>query len=180
MKRASPLLSSSRTELLEDPVLVGTVVKAHGLKGEVVVIPQTDDRTRFARGRSVHTSDGRVLTVKSNTPGEKGWLIAFSEIRDRSRAQELVGLDLLIDSHNRRTLEPNEFWPDQLIGLEVRERSGQEVGRVANVDDSLDQARLVIATPKGEVEVPFVDQLVPEIDLAAGYLVIAAIPGLLD
>ena len=180
MKRASPPPSSSRTDLLADPVLVGTVVKAHGLKGEVVVIPQTDDRTRFARGRSMHTSDGRALTVRGNTPGEKGWLVAFEEIGDRSRAQELVGLDLLIDSPDRRPLEPNEFWPDQLIGLEVRELSGQHIGRVTNVDDSLDQARLVISTSTGEVEVPFVDQLVPEVDLAAGYLVIAVIPGLLD
>ena len=51
---------------------------------------------------------------------------------------------------------------------------------MTNVDTSLDQARLVISTSTGEVEVPFVDQLVPEVDLAAGYLVIAVIPGLLD
>ena len=156
------------------------MVKAHGLRGEVVVIPQTDDRARFARGRSVRTSDGRPLTVQSNKPGEKGWLIAFEEVGDRCRAQELVGLDLLIDSHERRSLDLNEFWPDQLVGLEVRELSGQQVGRVTHVDDSLKQARLVISTPTGEVEIPFVDELVPEVDLAAGYLVIAAIPGLLD
>ncbi|HJR88032.1 MAG TPA: ribosome maturation factor RimM [Acidimicrobiia bacterium] len=161
-------------------MLVGTVVKPHGLKGEVVVIPQTDDRARFARGRSVHTSDGRALTVRRNIPGKKGWLISFEEIGDRSLAQELVGLDLLIDSQERRSLAPNEFWPDQLIGLEVREPSGQQVGQVTNVDDSLEQARLVISTPTGEVEVPFVDEFVPEVDLAGGYLVIASIPGLLD
>ena len=165
---------------MQDPVLVGTVVKVHGLGGEVVVVPETDDRARFDRGRSVFTPDGRVLTVKSSNPGEKGWLISFDGIGDRDLAQELVGLDLLIDSRDRRLLASNEFWPDQLIGLEVRDLAGQQIGRVMGVNDSLEQARLVISSSGGEVEVPFVDQLVPHVDLIGGYIVVAGIPGLLD
>jgi 16S rRNA processing protein RimM len=161
-------------------VLVGTVVKAHGLSGDVVVIPETDYEARFTRGRSVYTPDGRALTVKSNKPGEKGWLVSFEEIGDRSLAQALVGHGLLIDSRDRRSLRSNEFWPDQLVGLEVRELSGRGIGRVVGVDDSSEQARLRITTTGGEVEVPFVDELVPEIDLDGGYLVVAPIPGLLD
>ncbi|MGH8958069.1 MAG: ribosome maturation factor RimM [Acidimicrobiia bacterium] len=165
---------------LADPVLVGTVVKAHGLGGEVVVIPETDDQSRFARGRFVYTRDGRALTVRDNKPGARGWLVAFDEIGDRNLAEELVGLELLIDSRHRRSLGTNEFWPDQLIGLEVRDLSGRSIGRVSNVDDSLDQARLLISTPGREVEVPFVDELVPEVELEQGYLVLAPIPGLFD
>jgi 16S rRNA processing protein RimM len=156
------------------------VVKAHGLSGEVVVIPQTDYEARFIGGRSVYTPDGRILTVKRNKPGEKGWLISFEEISDRNMAQALVGLGLLIDARDRRSLRSNEFWPDQLIGLEVREPSGQGIGRVGGVDDSSEQARLLITTSRGEVEVPFVDELIPEVDLEGGYLVVAPIPGLLD
>ena len=156
------------------------MVKAHGLGGEVVVIPETDDQSRFARGRVVYSRDGRILTVRSNKPGVRGWLIAFEEIGDRDLAEALVGGELLIDSHDRRSLGSNEFWPDQLIGLEVRDLSGRSIGRVTNVDDSSDQARLLIEIPGSEVEVPFVDDLVPEVELEQGYLVLAPIPGLFD
>lgn len=118
--------------------------------------------------------------MKSHKPGEKGWLVSFEEISDRNMAQALVGHGLLIDARDRRSLGSNEFWPDQLIGLEVREPSGQGIGRVGGVDDSSEQARLLITTTRGEVEVPFVDELVPEVDLEGGYLVVNPIPGLLD
>jgi 16S rRNA processing protein RimM len=156
------------------------VVKAHGLSGEVVVIPETDDQRRFARGRFVYTRDGRLLTVRNNKPGGRGWLVSFEEIGDRERAEALVGLELVIDSRDRRLLGSNEFWPDQLVGLEVRDRAGHLIGQVTNVDDSSDQARLLIAIPGSEVEVPFVDELVPSVELEQGYLVLDPIPGLFD
>lgn len=107
-------------------------------------------------------------------------MVSFLEIADRDGAEDLVGEELIVSSSDRRSLGADEFWPDQLVGLLVRDRSGLEVGRVRDVDDSTPQARLVIATASGDVEVPFVDDLVPEINLDDGYLVVAPIPGLFD
>ncbi len=156
------------------------MVKAHGISGEVVVLPETDYEGRFAQGRPVYTRSGLSLHVRSNKPGATGWLVSFLEIADRDGAEDLVGEELIVSSSDRRSLGADEFWPDQLVGLLVRDRSGLEVGRVRDVDDSTPQARLVIATASGDVEVPFVDDLVPEINLDDGYLVVAPIPGLFD
>ena len=76
--------------------------------------------------------------------------------------------------------DAEEFYDHQLIGLRAITVEGNEVGEVADVRHGAGQDLLVIETAKGEVLVPFVSAIVPEIDLAAGSLTIADRPGLLD
>jgi 16S rRNA processing protein RimM len=67
-----------------------------------------------------------------------------------------------------------------LVGLEARLPNGSVIGPVSAVVVAESQSRLVIVTSEGEREVPFVAELVPEVSVAEGFLVVAAINGLLD
>jgi 16S rRNA processing protein RimM len=84
---------------------------------------------------------------------------------------------LFIEAHERRALRPGEYWPDELIGLEVRDESGSRIGKVVDIDDSTSQPRLVIS---GERMIPLVDELVPEVDIPGGFVIVREIPGLLS
>lgn len=106
-------------------------------------------------------------------------LVKFVEVSDRRSAEELRGAELYIEERQRRPLDSEEFWPDQLEGLEVRTPAGQMVGRVRGVEWSDAQSRLVIETRSGLREVPFVDELVPSVNLPGGYLTLVDLPGLL-
>ena len=117
------------------------------------------------------------LTVRSSIPGERGWLVRFHQVKDRNQAEGLAGVELFVEASERRPLGPDEFWPDLLIGLEVRDLAGNYLGRVRDVDDRTPQARLIITTAGGEVEIPFVSALVPEV--GNGYLVVDPLSGLL-
>ena len=84
-------------------------------------------------------------------------------------ATRLVGAELLIRQEDRRRLASDEYWPDQLVGLAVR-IGPDAVGVVENLVQG-PQDRLVVACSDGAVvEVPFVEPLVPEIDLEGGWL----------
>ena len=96
----------------------------------------------------------------------------FAGIEDRTAAESLRGAVLTIPAAERRDLEEDEFWPDDLVGLEARTPQGRVLGRVSRVVSGAAQDRLVIDTGSGEVEVPFVDPLVPEVDVAGGRVVI--------
>jgi 16S rRNA processing protein RimM len=85
---------------------------------------------------------------------------------------------LFIDASERRPLGEDEYWPDDLIGLAAVSTSGSELGQVDSVIEGAAQFRLVIRGAAGQFEVPFVAELVPEIDLAAGTIVITELPGL--
>src|SRR6202044_248084 len=110
-------------------------------------------------------------------------LIAFAGITDRTAAGELTGTWLSVDSSQLPPPpDPDEFRDHELIGLSVRTSAGQAVGVVTDVLHH-GQDLLVVrrAADQGEEYlIPFVKAIVPEVDVAAGVLVIDPPPGLLD
>lgn len=156
------------------------MVKAHGLRGEVLIFLHTDLSDRFKKGRELATSEGRSLMVASARTAENGLLVRFDEIRDRNDAEALGKTDLFIRGGERRPLGEDEYWPDELIGLEVRDGDGNVLGVVVDVDDTTPQARLVMRTPGGDHLIPLVTALVPTVSMSDGFLVLRPVPGLLD
>lgn len=159
---------------------MGTVVRPHGIRGEVLIYSHSDTADRFRRGQVLFAHTGQDFTVTSCRATANGLIVRFEEIPDRNASEALGKVDLFIDATARRSLGDNEYWPDELIGLEVRDESGVVVGRITDVDDSSPQTRLVVATVAGESLVPLVTELIPEIQLREGFLVLRAVPGLLD
>jgi len=163
-----------------DKVTVGTIGKPHGLDGAVVVHPETDNPDRFKPGASLDTDSGKALIVGRARRSEAILLVTFVGVTDRDAAEALRGLVLTISADDRRNLEDDEFWPEDLVGLEVRDPTGSLIGRVAGIDAEAPQPRLTIATDRGEFVVPLVNALVPEVNVGDGYLVIEPIDGLLE
>lgn len=153
--------------------------RAHGLDGYVVVTPETDDPARFVPGAIFIGPAGEPLTVaRARTNKEGRLLIRFEEVADRSAAEAICGVALLIDEGDRRQLSPDEFWPDQLVGLEARDSEGTRLGTIVAVVEGSAQHRLRVDTGEDIAEVPFVRELVPEVSVEAGYVTIRPIPGL--
>lgn len=148
------------------------------MRGEVTVVPDTDDPDRFVRGAVLTTDDGREVTIRSVKPyRDRGLIVAFEGVVDRPAAERLRGAMLTVTVADRRALGDGEYWPDQLVGLEARSPTGELLGTVTGVDFGTAQDRLVVSTTDGvEVLVPFVDQIVG--DPVAGAVVIDAPTGL--
>ncbi len=144
----------------------------------MVVDSDTDHPGRFAPGAEVDAG-GATLTVASSQATAKGLLVRFEGVADRNAAEGLRGLRLTIADSERRQLEADEFWPDQLLGLEARTPDGSVIGRVTEVIEGVGQHRLSLSTDSGPREIPFVAELVPIVDVAHGYLVVATIEGLI-
>jgi 16S rRNA processing protein RimM len=107
---------------------VGHVVRAHGLRGEVLVELVTDRTDRLAPGASLQT-DGRPLTVSSARPHQGRYLVMFEGVGERSAAEALVGTVLRAHAVD----DPDAVWVHDLIGSVVREPDGTERGRVVSV-----------------------------------------------
>lgn len=167
----------------EARIPVGYVRRAHGINGDVVVRPLTDDPDRFApdRGFSTDEDPPRRLVVDHSQAHKDGLLVGFSGFADRSAAETLQGITLTITAAERRDLEHDEFWPEQLQGLMVIDPSGKHLGRVTGVVLSASQDRLVVDTGDGDlVEVPFVEAMVGDVHPSLGHVVVDPPPGLFD
>ena len=174
-------------------VVVGRIGKPHGIHGELSVEPRTDEPgRRFAVGASLGVQTPRgtappgadrpaTLTVRSTRWHQSRLLIEFEEVGDRTVAEGLRGLVLVthVDA-GEAPEDPEEFYDHQLVGLRVLTTEGQSVGQVAQVIHGAGQDLLAVQAADGrEVLVPFVSQLVPEVDVPGGRLTVVDQPGLL-
>lgn len=162
-------------------VIVGTIGRAHGLRGEVTVRVHSDyPDERFAPGSRLGrgAAGGAPLEVVTSRRQGDVLVVGFRGVSDRSKAETLRGAELWVSVEPGETA-PDEFHDAALIGLAVR-RGGAVLGTVASVTHHPAQDLLVVATDNGERLVPFVAELVPVVDVAAGYVEVADLPGLLE
>ena len=162
---------------MTEQVQVGVIGRAHGLRGDVTVNPSTDDPgLRFAAG-SVLTADPAhrgPLTVSRTRQSGGLLVIGFEEIADRTAAETFRGVRLLVDIDELPgPVDDDDFYDHQLIGLTVVDGSGQVLGEVTDVLHPPAAPVLQVRRPDGSEElVPFVQVIVPTVDLAGGWLVV--------
>ena len=123
----------------------------------------TDVPEVFLAGTELLTGAGGALTVSAARPHKDHLLVAFEEVGDRPTAEAMRNLQLLVEADRRPTLDSDEFWVSDLIGLQAQDPQGSQRGIVAAVIPTDAQDRLVIDTGHDRVEVPFVPEIVPEV-----------------
>jgi 16S rRNA processing protein RimM len=172
--------STDDTEESSPTAKVGYIRRAHGIAGAVIARVLDEELDRFVPGAVMLTDRGPYprLTIESVQAHKDGLLIGFADVVDRNTAERMRGASLLVTE--RRVLDEDEFWPEQLIGLRVVDPAGREIGVVTELISGQAQDRVVVGTGRGEVEVPFVAALFPRVDIALGELVLDAPQGLLD
>ena len=191
-----------------DLLRVARIGRAQGLKGEVTVRLYTDDpEWRFEPGSPLYSADGTTeYVVESSRTMKDRWIIKLEGVKDRTAAEALNGVELYGEPDDPDDMmDADEWYPRDLIGLDAKLAEGNGlglpagllVGSVVDVIDSTAQSLLKIrlASPvqtgtdrDGEpvfektALVPFVDALVPDINLDEEYLTLdppgGLIPGL--
>ncbi|HWB88700.1 MAG TPA: ribosome maturation factor RimM [Acidimicrobiia bacterium] len=165
-RRGSALESSSSTD--QPAVRIGRLGRPHGLDGFLGLYVELEDLGYFEPGSHVLV-EGRECIVRSLRRGKQGYQVMFEEAVTREQAEALRGSSVF--ATQRRLLGDDEFWPSDLVGLEVRPGGGVVVG----VSHGSAQDRLVIERDGRRFEVPFVDELVPVVDPAGGFVEITEI-----
>jgi 16S rRNA processing protein RimM len=164
-------------------IVVGVIGRPHGVRGEVAVELRTDEPgRRFAPGQVLGEEGGtRHFTVRSVRDHSGRLLVRFAELVDRAGAEAARGTLLTTGVEaDEQPEEPGTFYDRQLIGLRATTPDGAEVGSIRSVLHLPAQDVLEIETGAGPRLVPFVEALVPDVDLEAGRLTVVDVGGLLD
>ncbi|RFU84959.1 ribosome maturation factor RimM [Streptomyces triticagri] len=166
-------------------LVVGRIGRAHGIKGELTVEVRTDEpELRLAPGAVLTTDPASAgpLTIEAGRVHSGRLLLRFVGVRDRNAAEALRNT-LLIAEVDPEQLpdEPDEFYDHQLMDLDVVTVDGTEVGRITEISHLPSQDLFIVERPDGgEVLIPFVEEIVTEIDLDEQRAVIDPPPGLID
>ena len=165
-------------------VLVGRVARAHGLRGQVVVNPETDFvAERFRDGAQVWTRvDGqeRLLTIVGARLEGRRPILAFDGFATLEAADALAGAELRVPESTLQALPEGTYYLHQLVGCQVETVEGAAVGEVGRVDGGAGAAVLAVNGAKGEVLVPLVQEICVGIDVAARVIRVRMPDGLLE
>ena len=156
--------------------VVGRLGRPHGLDGFLGLYVDEADVVYFQPGSTV-SIDGSPLVVRAVRRADRGHQVQFENVLTREAAEDIRGSEVHVAE--RRELSEDEYWPEDLLGLEVRGPESGHLGVVSRVVTGTAQDRLVVSRDGSEFEVPFVVDLVPVVDLQAGYLEIVELPGLI-
>ncbi|MFE6224406.1 MULTISPECIES: ribosome maturation factor RimM [unclassified Streptomyces] len=166
-------------------LVVARIGRAHGIRGDVTVEVRTDEpELRLGPGAVLLTDPPSAgpLTVESGKVHSGRLLLRFEGVHDRNAAEALRNT-LLIAEVDPAELpeEEDEYYDHQLVDLDVVLADGTEVGVITEISHLPSQDLLIVERPDGtELMIPFVEQIVTEIDLENQRAVIAPPPGLID
>jgi len=168
----------------EDLVLVGRIARTHGIRGDLLVNPETDfPDERFVEGRVLQLEmPGRSepVTIASVRFHQGRPLVTFAGVDTMDAAEALIGAELKVPEAEIPPLPAGTYYRHDLVGCQVTDTTGQAIGRVTSVDGPMERSRLVIAGPRGEVMVPMVGGICIRVDPAAKVIVVDPPAGLLD
>jgi 16S rRNA processing protein RimM len=162
-----------------DMVLVGAIIGAHGIRGEVKLRSFTEDPSAIAGYSPLETAKGARIEIVRVRPQKDGFLAILKGVTDRNAAEALRGTELFVPRERLPEPEEDEVYVHDLIGLPVDLADGTRLGLVVDVADygAGDLIDVKIEGRKDTVLIPFADQYVLEadgtrlvVDLPEGFL----------
>lgn len=185
---SSPTNGTSGESSPESLVAVGRILGAHGREGEIRVRPISNVASRFDEGndlllsadgvvaekRSLHIARSRLTISK----GKEELILLLRGYRDRDQALRLIGEWLYVKQSEVPAAEEGEYFHYQLLGLKVRTVEGDDLGELSEILETGSNDVYVVVGSEGEILVPAVSQVVREIDIDEGVMVVDLPEGL--
>ena len=163
----------------EPTVVVGIATKAHGIRGEVVVQPRSDNPDRWVRGAVVLDERGERYTIVGVRGSGSGLLVRFEGVHDRTAAESFRGRTFVVPVSWLPDLPDGEYWPHQLDGLAVVTESGRSLGAIGDViANPANDLWVAVDDDGAETLIPAIRQVVVEVDVRARRVVVRDLPGL--
>ncbi|MBI2303850.1 MAG: 16S rRNA processing protein RimM [Chloroflexi bacterium] len=166
----------------DDPafIIVGRVLSPWGVGGEVKVEVLTDFPERFDPGSQVYLL-GKEYEVQKSRPGKNFVIVKLARVDSRDDAEALAGRYLEVPRDQLHSLPEGEYYPFQIQGLEVWTTQGECWGEVVEVLRGQGNDVLVLRPANGggrETLVPVIEEVIKEVDLERGRIIIEPLVGM--
>lgn len=169
---------------MEERFQIGAVASTHGVRGEVKVFPMTDDPARFRKLKEVIVQNKNgaeeTMTVESARFFKQMVILKFRGIDSLNDAERYKGSALFVTRENAVPLKENEYFIADLLGLAVYE-DGEVLGELTDVlSTGANDVYEVTTADKKTILVPAIKDCIKSVDVAAGRMEVALLPGLRD
>jgi len=165
-------------------IAIGRILRPHGVRGEVLIEVITDFPERFDVLEVVYLGydNWRATPYRVRTRRwHREWvLLSFEGCPDRTAAEALREMFVQIPIEEARPLPEGTYYSHELIGLDVITTEGEEIGRISDVLFTAANDVYVVQSTRGEILLPAISQVIKQIDLTAGRVIVELLPGLME
>ncbi len=167
---------------------VGKVVTTHGIKGEIRVYSYTDfPEERFASGNQIYIGEidnptNFIVDVQYSKPHKNMYILKFQQLNMINDVEKFKGFYLWIPEEQQKELDKDEFYYHQIINCSVETMDGQELGIVKEIlSTGANDVWIIKSNDKKEdILIPYIEQVVKEVNIKEKKIIIELIEGLLD
>lgn len=173
--------ASNRTE--PDFLIIGRIIKPHGVKGEVSVNVLTEFPERFDTMQSVFLGDdhsAKETGIVSMRWSHDKVLMRFEGHTNRNDVEDLRGVYLKVPIEDAITLEDGSYYHFQLENLKVLTDTGESLGYLSQVLETGANDVYVVKTEKGEILLPATHEVILSVDLESETMTVHLLPGLVN
>lgn len=174
---------------VEGLIAIGRIVKAFGVRGDLIVQPMTDDPERFSATHRVFlgryadavSRTGTVVaetTIEDSQIDGRGVRLHLASVPDRTAAEQCVGLLVMIPKDERLELEDGRYYVDDLVGLSVVSTAGEALGTLSEVMRMPAHDVYVVQDNGTEFMIPAVKEFIKTVDLTARTVTVELIEGM--
>jgi 16S rRNA processing protein RimM len=161
---------------------IGTIINSHGIKGEVKVMPITEDGDLIHRLDRLIIDDGgqqKLFNVLRARAAKNCWLIQFDEVRDMDAAKSLKGAGICVDDSELKPLDEDEFFIHDLISAKVYSTDDEYLGVITGFFEAGSQGVCEVTDESGMFLFPTSQEVLKEI-VPGEKVIINLLPGLRD
>lgn len=165
-----------------DQVLVGVIVGAHGIKGEVKLKSFTSDPLNIGRYGPLQSSSGKPFEITKLKAAKDDFIASLKNVSDRNEAEALKGVELFVAREKLPKLKTHEAYAHDLMGLDVVLENGTALGKLVGMPNygAGDLLEVAIEGSSETVLIPFTNAFVPQEDFTSGKIIVNLPEGYLD
>jgi 16S rRNA processing protein RimM len=165
-----------------DQVLVGVIVGAHGIKGEVKLKSFTSDPLSIGRYGPLQSSSSQQFEIIKLKAAKDDFIASLKNVNDRNEAETLKGVELFVARERLPKLKTHEAYAHDLMGLDVVLENGSKLGKLVAMPNygAGDLLEVAVDGNSETVLIPFTNAFVPQNDFSTGKIVVSLPDDYLD
>lgn len=167
---------------MNDYFVIGKIVNTQGIKGEIKVIPTTDDPLRFEELKEIIIDvkgNLKNLKVKNVRYNKQFVILKLDSIDTMNDAEKLKGYEIKIDSKDALPLEKDEYYIRDLYGIDVITNEGEKLGKIEDIIfTGANDVYVVKEDNKKDLLIPAIKQCILQVDIENKIMTVKLLEGL--
>lgn len=162
-------------------IKVGTILRPHGIKGEILIQMNRENPEGILEVPYIIIEDETdVYEIESIRAHKKNYILRLAGVTHINQVDGWRKREIYVDEWPEEVLEEDEYYVDDLIGMEVIDEEGRIIGNLVSIMETPANEIYLVEGSFGQVMIPAVSEFILEVSLESGQIHVHLMEGMID